>query len=199
MEKDKHIEKIYELVELYDFDELSEDDRSFVLEHISVEEYSRMRETITETKNLFEKSEITYRKDRSFKVKKIIAYPVELYKIAALLILFFGTGYTISSLNYSHKRKLIAATDTIYTNHVDTFVVEKTDTIEIIKERLVYRDNNLNQNYTTQIGNEAEIINNTRDCSKDICPGDIALLSKRKTTGDFSKDTSLTQFIVAVN
>ncbi len=53
-----------------------------------------------------------------------------------------------------------------------------------------------NQNLITKTNNVIGTESYQRDCSIDICPDDMDLLSKIKTKGDFSKDTSLTDFIV---
>ena len=47
MENSKHIERAYELIEQYDFAELSGSDRLTVLSVMTESEYSAMRETVT--------------------------------------------------------------------------------------------------------------------------------------------------------
>ena len=55
MEQDKDLQRIYDLIEWYDFEELEESEKSFVCRHISEDEYNSMRSTLSDTKEFFSK------------------------------------------------------------------------------------------------------------------------------------------------
>ena len=53
MENEKDLQRLYDLIELYDFEELQEREKSFIRRHISEDEYKSMRSTLKDTKELF--------------------------------------------------------------------------------------------------------------------------------------------------
>lgn len=199
MKKEHDIEKVYELIEQFDFEELSESERSFVMKYISEKEYNSMRSTIADTNALFSKYPVPGRKDRRFSLKRFLVYPIELYKTAAMIILIIGFGFIISKSLLLDEKEIIAKVDTIFVERIDTVVLEQTETIEVINTKIVYRDLLVDQNLINQSENSIVAQKHNRDCSIEICPEDMIALSRIKTKGNFSNDTSLTDFIVAMN
>ena len=92
MKENKALERIYELIENYDFNDLSDFERSLVLKHISEKEYRSMRLTIVDTRNLFDKLPVDSKNFQPRTMKKLLNYSVELYKFAAAIIIFIGLG-----------------------------------------------------------------------------------------------------------
>jgi hypothetical protein len=199
MKKEQAIDKIYDLIEKFDFEELSESEKSFVLNHISYAEYAKMRSTIVDTNELFSKYPISSHKDKGLSLKKLVVYPVALYKIAIAIILLIGIAFLLSKNQAFNEKELLAKADTVFIEKIDTVVLEKTETLEVIKTKIVYKDLLADQNLINQSENSNVAVNYERDCSKEICPDDITTLSRIKTKGDFSKDTKLTDFIVSMN
>ena len=199
MAKELDIEKIYEFIERFDFEELSENNKSFVLKHITNKEYNDIRSTINDTMDLFSKYPKSVKKEKIISFKKIVTYPVEFYKIVAAVLLIICIGFIISKVKTSDQQELLATIDTVFVEKKDIIVIEKTDTVKMIKEKIVYKDLPQKQNLISFNNEVLETVNYKRDCSRDICPDDIRLLSKIKTKGDFSNDSSLTDFIVSMN
>lgn len=199
MKEEQYSEKLYDLVESFEFEELSEKDKSLVLQHISKNEYSNIRSTIVDANTLFSKNLFVLKKEKKSIVRRIVTYPVELYKIAAMIILFLGIGFISSNISHKSQPKVIASADTIYTHKVDTVLVEKTTTVEVVKEKIVFKDRNLPKNVITAIVDNSAIMSVERDCTKEICPGDITHLSKTKSAGNLSNDALLTEFMVSLN
>lgn len=199
MKKEQAIEKIYDLIEQFDFEELSESEKSFILEHISYAEYATMRSTIVDTNELFSKYPISGQKGKELSLKKLAVYPVALYKIAVAIILLIGIAFLLSKNQAFNEKELLAKVDTIFVEKVDTVFLEKTETIEIIKTKILYKDLLTDQNLINKSENSNVAVNYDRDCSREICPDDMTALSRIKTKGDFSKDTKLTDFIVSTN
>jgi hypothetical protein len=56
MDANQNIERAYELLEKFDFNELSEKDRLYILSVMTENEYGEMRDTIKDTDNFFVKS-----------------------------------------------------------------------------------------------------------------------------------------------
>jgi hypothetical protein len=199
MKKEQPVEKVYGLIETFDFNELPESEKAFVLEHISIEDYNNMRSTLMDTKALFLKYPGAEAKEKDSKLKKLATYPVELYKIAATILLLMGIGLMFLKVETSKQSKLLAAVDTIFVEKKDTVVLEKRNTIQIVNEKTVYNDSNINQNSKSYKITITETVDYERDCSREICPADMGRLSKLKTKNDCSGDTLLKDFIVSVN
>jgi hypothetical protein len=199
MKREQAIEKIYELIEQFDIDELSENEKSFVLKHISYAEYLTMRSTIVDTNELFSKFPGSAQKDKGLSLKKLAVYPVALYKIAVAIILLIGIGFLLRKNQLFSEKELLAVADTIYIEKNDTVVLEKTETIEVIKTKIVYKDLLGDQNLINQSETLIAAENYQRDCSREICPDDMIVLSRIQTKGDFSEDSTLTDFIVTMN
>jgi hypothetical protein len=198
MTKEHDIEKIYEFLERSDFNELSEEERSLVLEHITESEYQKMRNTLEDTSLLLSKYPADRNRRLSSGIRKILTYPVELYKVAAVLIVLTGIVY-FSSQSQSTRHELLAAADTVYVVRNDTILIHMIDSVEKIRERIVYRDiphpnlpDILLEESTVHAGYEP-------DCSRDICPEDMASLSIQQTKGNLLSDSSLTAFFVSMN
>ena len=191
MENEQNIEKIYDLIEKFNFDELSGKEKIFVLKYISLEEYNNMRSTITDTKDFFLNYPVKPTKEKASKFKKLVTYPMELYKIAAIVLLLISIGIAFLKVRTSHQQKLLAIVDTVF--------IEKTDTIEIIKRRIVHKDSQVSQTPKSFIYPIPEAVNFDRDCLKEICPDDMGRFVEIKANGNISNDTALRNFIVSLN
>lgn len=199
MKKEQAIEKIYDLIEQFDFEELNEREKSIVLEHLSSAEYTSMRSTIADANALFTKYRVPGISVKRLTFKKLALYPVAFYKIAVAIILLMGIAFLLSKNQNASKKDLLARIDTVFIEKTDTVVLNEIETIEIIKTKFVYKDLPAGNNNLSQTENSTLALDNLRDCSIEICPDDMSVLSRIKTKGDFSKDTILTDFIVSLN
>lgn len=199
MENEKGLERIYEFIENYNFDELSEFEKEIVFRHISEDEYTNMRITITDTKNLFEKLPIESGQSQKNKLGTLFRHPVELYKVAASIVLLVGIGFVLTKAISTQDSGLISMVDTVYVKQIDTLIIEKWDTMEVVKEKVVYREKPEKETKSAYIKITLEETNTTTDCSKNLCPDDIATINKVKANGSISRDTVLSDFIVSIN
>jgi hypothetical protein len=198
MEKEQPIEKIYRLIEAFDFSELAANDKDFVLAHISIEEYNEMRATIMDTRTLFAKYPDEKARVNRGTGNKFLTYPVELYKIAAVFLVLTGIGFLIFKVGTLTQSRLLAAADTVLVEKTDTVVLEMHDTIRIVTERTLYSDHKIPENTPSYHAAIPETVHYSQDCSTEICPGDMGMLSALKTRNDFSRDTALKNFITAI-
>jgi hypothetical protein len=198
MEMEQPVEKLYRLIETFDFNELPESEKEFVLGHISFEEYNTMRATIADTMELFSKIPFKETGEKPGMLRKFLTYPVELYKIAAVFLLFTGIGFMFFIAGTMKQSRQIAAVDTVYVEKTNTVLLETRDTIRIITGRAVHKDHNNPGNQPSYNALITETVNYRQDCSIEICPADIGKLSALKTKSDFSRDTALKGFITAI-
>ena len=198
MKEEQINERIYDLVEKFDFNDLSEEDKKFVLLHISKEEYDRLRLTIHDTQQLFAK--YPYQENRVDKsnFRKIATYPVELYKIAAVILLILGVGF-VFTLKISKQSPILAMVDTIVVKKTDTVFIEVKDTVVRIKEKIVDRRTDITEKTKHHASLTPGNAGSDWDCSRELCPADIRNLSAVKGNNSISKDSSLTEFIVFFN
>lgn len=190
MEKEKDLQRIYDLIELYDFMELQERDKLFVLRHISEDEYNTMRSTLKDTREFFGKIPEQTAGEKYNTFLKIARYPVELYKIVAILVLLIGCGIFLTKARIFEQQELLARVDTVY--------LEITDTVEIIKETVTYKDLPADQNLIAPANKTLETTYQRNDCSSEFCPDDMESFRSIKYKGDFSNDSALADFIVTL-
>jgi hypothetical protein len=199
MKTEQHMEKIYDLVERFDFNDLSEDDKEFILRNITVEEFENMRSTIKDTTLLFSKYPEFESKKNQIGFRKIAFYPVELYKIAAGILIILGTMFFVSQRNNSKPQNLIAGIDTVFVKKTDTVVVYVGDTIVRMKEFRSDKVSSVKKTEMTYSRNNNQTNNYKIDCTKELCPDDIRKLNALKTRNDLSEDKNLTDFMVSIN
>jgi len=206
MKSNPYLERVYELLEQFDFNELSESDRFYVLSKMSEKEYIIMRGTIKDTETFFSNSsepEInisllssiirTNHKPNIF--IKILNQPVKFYQLAASILLLLAI-YTIKQYSDLPGKNpalpiydtiFIQKTDTVYPGPADTISSKLADTVRIIKEKIINisREKNIN----TQIKLLSTIAYMSDSC-KIICPKDTDSVKELTFTKDVSSDTS---------
>jgi len=199
VEKEQYLEKLYELIETCDYEKLSEKEQLFVLNYITAEEYKSMRATLSDTKSLLSKYPEIPSIEKSSVIRRIITYPVELYKIAVIIIICISIALIIAQLRTSNRSDYFVKGDTTFIERTDTILLEKINTIEVVKERLVYNPSSEKQNQISKENIIAEPKTSKIDCAKEFCPDDIEIISELKSKNNFSKDRLLTNFIVSMN
>ena len=199
METNRNIERVYELLEQFDFKELSEQDKLFVLSEMTAIEYGKMRSTIKDTQFFFA-NDIEPNYDNSRKPKSLLLHilkqPIQLYKVAASIIILFGIFSAIQYFNHPAKSDLLTFNDKTYIVKTDTVYSKMVDTITIIKERITYipKENELSTNERLASNSKIEY-----DCSKEICPNDIDNIKELAYNDNASKDTLLRNIIALAN
>lgn len=149
MKADLFLERVYELLEQFDFEELSEEDRTYVISGMSEKEYVNLRDTLKTTAAFFSCSEepilndslltcLTNSNHKPNLIVKILNRPVKLYQLAASIILILAI-YTIKQYSdLPEKNSALPKNDTIYIQKTDTVYSRLADTVKIIKEKLIY-------------------------------------------------------------
>jgi hypothetical protein len=197
MIEEQNIEKIYDLVEKFHFDSLSKTDKATVLQHFSIEEYNNLRSTIIETNNYFKSITLGEKSTWQNKIRHIAHTSVELYKIAATILVIIGLWYVFSEWGNSTQPPLIAMADTVFVQKTDTVILKVTDTIERVK--VVYNQAFNHDNAHLDYLKEEEKYSSARDCAINMCPGDIQKLSETGSRNDISNDKHLASFTVSIN
>jgi hypothetical protein len=197
MKANRNYEDVYELLEQFDFNELSDKDRNYVLSIMTRDEYISLRSTLKDTKTLYSNSpeialdnsiynSLINKSNKKNIIIKILMHPVKLYQVAALIILIFGIYAIIQYSVLPEKNKPLAVIDTIYLHKTDTVYSKLIDTVRIIKEKIVYvsKDKSIN--------NPPKLLSITKykfDCNKEICPNDIDRIKELTFNNNISIDT----------
>jgi hypothetical protein len=157
MKANTYLERVYELLEQFDFNELSENDRIYILSKMTEKEYINMRSTIKDTETFFSNSSepninvsllssIINTNHKPNILIKILNQPVKFYQLAASIVLILAI-YTIkqysdfpdkNSILPLHDTIFIQKTDTIYPKLADTVYSKLVDTVKSIKEKIIY-------------------------------------------------------------
>jgi hypothetical protein len=207
METNQNIERVYELLEQFDFNELSEQDKLFVLSQITETEYNKMRSTIKDTQTFFvhdiepirDNSSVTSsKKDTVNKnlLLHLLKQPIQFYKVAASIVILIGIYSAIQYFNPQGKSNLLTSNDKIYINKTDTVYSKIVDTITIIKERIIYIPKGI------EVATSFKLVSNSKnkyDCNKEICPSDIDIIKELANNNNASKDTLLKELIALAN
>jgi len=200
------IEKVYELLEQYDFNELSEMDKDLVLSGISEAEYTNMRAIINNTVDFFNTSvdpvpDFAFQQSLMTKggsgnvLIKILTKPVQLYQVAAIIIVLIGIFSILDLYKIQDQRRILASVKSTSAKETDTVYSRLTDTVQIIKEKIIYVHSRGNvAEYDKYVPNSKKI----NDCKKELCPDDIEEITKSSSKNQFSKDSSLVGFIVSI-
>jgi hypothetical protein len=197
MKANQSVERVYELIEQFEFTELSENDRTYVMSVMSVNEYNALRFTLKTTESVFNKSEeldlnesvyesiIKIHNKRNFFVK-LMTLPVQLYKVAAILMILIGLYSYIHSFSPNYNQSLRLTNDTVFVYKTDTLYSKFIDTVTLIKEKIVY--------VSKEKANEhsGNLLSNARyeyDFKKEIGPEDIAKIKDLSFKNNISNDT----------
>jgi hypothetical protein len=149
MKANQDMERIYELLEVYDFNDLPENDRTFVLSFMTADEYINQRDTLKDSEILFSGAEglelspsvfdsLPILKQGENRIIRFLKKPVQLYKVAAAIILLTGLFSFIHITNLHEQKNNSLSNDTIYIYKTDTIYSRIVDTVRQIKEKVVY-------------------------------------------------------------
>ncbi len=152
MENEKKIEQIHELCEKFDFDSLSEAEKQTVLSVMTADDYMAQRRIILASISLFADANLHQPKPLVIeKEAHFLTKPIPLYKalvgIAAMALLmlliipFNQNGIAKPTIKY------VTLHDTIETKVIQVDTIEKVIEKPILKQKLVYVNNNQWSNY----------------------------------------------------
>lgn len=206
MESNRNMERAYELLERFDFNELPERDRLYILSVMTEDEYSEMRNTLKYTVGFFsntaepsmDESELTSlvaKNKRENNVIKLLKYPVQLYKVAASLLIVLGLYSVFQHSILQERYNLLASHDTVFIHKTDTIYTRLIDTINIIKTKIVFVPQKTD---IAASGILLSVARNEYDCKKEICPNEVDQIKKLAYNNNASNDTLLKDFIVSL-
>jgi hypothetical protein len=149
MKANQYQERVYELLELFDFEELSDEDRIYVLSNMPEEEYLNLRYTLKVTETFFSNSKEPNINNLLFNsimqtnykpniLIKILNQPVKFYQLAASILLLLGLYAIKQYSDLPDKNSAIQKNDTIYIQKTDTVSSLLADTVKNIKEKVIY-------------------------------------------------------------
>ena len=142
MESNKNIEKVYELIEQYDFAELSEPDRLLVLSVITESQYSEMRKTVDDLK-LDLKSDIEPeinipeigKSNSDSRIRQLLNYRIKFYQVAASVAIIISTFFMFQHLNKNNTDQMIAKSDAVIIQQIDFSRQKENDLITYSNSR----------------------------------------------------------------
>ena len=194
MKKNQDLAQIYDLIEKFNFFELSREEKDFVLGHITEEEYMNLRSTLGDTRRFFSNYPEEGQFEKPSPLKRFFTHRLELYKIAAIFLIALGIGFLLDRAVTGKQTEILAMTDTIYITSPDTVHLIIRDTIEVFKEnteiKAVYPGD--------RVANKQKKTNDPSDCAQDICPDDLASLNELSRRNNISYNKDLTQFTVTL-
>jgi hypothetical protein len=135
------LEQVYELLEQFDFKELSDEDRICVLSELSEKEYTILRDTLKTTESFYSNSgepnindsllnSLINTNHKQNIILNILNQPVKLYQLAASIILILAL-YTLKQYSdLPDKNSALPKNDTVHSKLADT--------VRIIKEKILY-------------------------------------------------------------
>lgn len=188
----KNIEQIYDWLETYSFSELSEQQRKVVLQEITEQEYSEMRKTLGGTKSYFEKAAV---ETGSGKKNSLFSYKIELYKVAIAACLIVSIQLVLNFSKSEQTDNLLAYSDTVYVDRVDTVLEYVFDTVEKTKEVLVYIDKQKDGSKGAIPALEPILVD-PESCEKQLCPSDLAEMEAKPNKNSLAADAALKEFVV---
>lgn len=200
--------RVYELLEQFDFKELSAEDRKYVLSVMSETEYNQMRLTIGDVAEYFEQTPDMepgkLELDNTGEKNKLIQWvrkPVPLYQVAASILILLGLFFAYTNYQIPNQSAVLTSNEVIQVHKADTVYTRITDTVRVVVEKLVYitpyvEDTSipLIASNTSKGATEIEI-----NCDKDLCPDDVEIIQSMGTNNATSLDSVLKGFVVSLN
>lgn len=185
--------EIYDLIEQFDFDQLTEQQKSKVMEQVSEEEYRSMRETIVATNAFFENSPLNteippLRSDS--KIRVLAHKSIPLYQVAASVAVIIGLFGFFVLQQPTTNEKIVAIHDTVTRHTRDTVYRTIVDTIHHIKEQIVYVSMPqptiaLSDNYHT-------------NCDVALCATDIDKFGQTGSNGAIAHDSMWKNYVARI-
>lgn len=165
--------QLFELIESKPWNALTENEKEFILIHLSMETYSELHEMFMSAaslnkaeKQLVVPTSIKDNLDKTFKKQHQESYKVPLWQAAAVLLVMLG-GFVYYTLNNQSIEKVIVNTihDTIFVPKIVSTEVKTTDTV------IVYHYVNaktIATNKSSKVGDKTTISENDEAITKPV-------------------------------
>jgi hypothetical protein len=199
MKANRFIERVYELLEKNDFTDLAEEDKIYVRSVISENEYNKLRRTLRDTEAFFGNTKEFKMAESGFNsllstekkkntLIKLLKRPIQLYKVAAALVVLLGIYSFIHLKNVQEKNSPLISNDTIYIYKIDTVYSKIVDTVKLLKQKIVYLSHD--KDTDTQL----KLLSNAKyeyDPDRKSYCDDIEKIMELAFNNSFSNDTLL--------
>jgi hypothetical protein len=197
MKSNPGIERVYELLEQQNFEDLCKEDKIYVRSVISEKEYDKLRRTLRDTESLFGSTQEFKLNESGFSsllstVKKksnlieLLKRPTQLYKIAAALIVLMGLYSFIHLKNVKGKNEPLISNDTIYIYNSDTVYSKIVDTVKLLKAKIVFISNEKGTDTQWKLLSNAKY---EYDHFKETYPGNLNKIIEMAFNNNSSYDT----------
>ncbi len=203
MNLEEQIGRVYDFIEEYDFVDLSESQKSIVLGVMSEMEYVQMRAAVVNTRNYLVdevapdlKTASFVRNERLDRFIYLMKTPIPLYRVAVLIVVIFSSFLAFKLMVNDIRAPEIASVKTSQVLNIDTVYITLVDTLEILKEKIVYIEKN--QPIVDEKSINVPAIFEL-DCKTEICPNDIEQLKNLAYNNKISNDTLLKKFLQTLN
>ena len=203
METSNRIEKAYELIENYDFSELTEVDKIFILTVMSEVQYNDMRKTITDVKNsinqdiepIFNSHQFQKQPKRNTFLK-IVYYQVPLYKVAVSIAIICLIYLTFQRSPQKLTNPITVTDQTAIIHRIDTVYKIVHDTLKIIENKILTRQMESKPLKTHElIAHVSPKIN----CDKELCPNEVGKIMMLNNKNTISRDSFMNGLLVSLN
>jgi hypothetical protein len=197
MKANQYLERVYELLEQFDFEELSDEDRIYVLSVMTENEFNDMRSTLKDTETFFSNSYEPNINDSLFNsimstnhkpniLIKILNHPVKFYQLAASILLLLGLYIIKQYSDLPDKNSALPINDTIYIHKTDSLSSKLADTVKNIKMKIIYVARKKDLNPQDKLLSTATF---EFDSGKIVCPGNIERIKQLTFFTDTSGET----------
>jgi hypothetical protein len=201
--KNIEIEKAYDLLEQFEFIELSEAEKLYILSVMTESQYNEMRKTISNIKVILDRDiepvlsapNIPQFTTKS-KFLRFIKYPVQLYQVAASIAIILSTYFIIQKTNHNSINKVLASNDTVFVRQTDTIYTPVYGTGSI-KEIATPSHQNKSQR-----ADKNELISDTApalDCRRELCPNEVGNITILNNTNSIANDSALKGILLSLN
>lgn len=196
MSSDKKTNRVFELAEQFEFRELLNMDKKYILSVMTEEEYSDLRNTIHSLPNCFMREiepitnipSIDY-KHKKNKFTKFILYPLQLYKVAAIFIIAFFL-FNINQQNHENlNSELLTQNDTVFINKKDTIAQIVHDTVWVVNTK----------NSTPRINRTENLRNQNIYNEYDLSPDNVEKIMSMTNNNSLANDSILKSILVLLD
>lgn len=197
--------QVFELIEMYDFDDLSPADKEIVLSVMTEKEYTQMRKSVSGIETAFEHSiepPLTFAhpktKRQSF-ISKLINYPLKSYQVAASIAVIFGCYFLLQKTDEGMIDDVVAHSDTIMIHKVDTLHSNVHYTVEIVKElEETVEEKQIDVGSGSPEG-AAHMVAANQECETQICPHELESITTLNNRNSITNDTELMGLLGLLN
>ena len=196
MSSDKKTNRVFELAEQFEFRELLNMDKKYILSVMTEEEYNDLRNTINSLPNYFMRDiepitnipPIGY-KHKNNRFTKFILYPLQLYKVAAIIIIAFFLFNINQHNNENLNSELLTQNDTVFINKKDTIAQIIHDTVWVVETK----------NSIPRINRTENVINQTIYNEYDLSPDNVEKIMSMTNNNSLANDSILKSILVLLN